>query len=210
RLLRLLVADLPARDLHRRHGDRVQLHRRRVARRLRGPAPPAVSGTQTAAPVLDVRDLRVEIALRHATIHAVDGVSFAIGAGETIGLVGESGCGKTTTGLGLLRLLPAGGRVVSGSVTLGETELTGLRESELQRVRGRDAGVVFQDPMTSLNPTMTVGSQVAEPLRIHRGASARAERTRAAELLDLCGLPSPAEQHAKYPPHLSRPIRHPP
>jgi oligopeptide/dipeptide ABC transporter ATP-binding protein len=166
-----------------------------------------VSQTATATTVIEVRDLRIEIALRHTTIHAVDGVSFDILEGETIGLVGESGCGKTTTGLGLLRLLPPGGRVVGGSVTLAGQELTGLRESELQRIRGRGVGVVFQDPMTSLNPTMTIGNQVAEPLRIHRGASAKAARRRAGELLGLVGLPSPQEQLDKYPHELSGGMR---
>jgi oligopeptide/dipeptide ABC transporter ATP-binding protein len=163
--------------------------------------------SSNGTPVVDVRDLRIEIALRDSTIHAVDGVSFSISQGETIGLVGESGCGKTTTGLGLLRLLPPGGRVVSGSVRLAGLDLATLRESELERVRGAGVGVVFQDPMTSLNPTMTVGNQVGEPLRIHRGASARAARKRAAELLGLVGLPSPQEQLDKYPHELSGGMR---
>jgi oligopeptide/dipeptide ABC transporter ATP-binding protein len=158
-------------------------------------------------PVLHVGDLRVEIRLRRSVVHAVDGVSFAIGAGETVGLVGESGCGKTTIGLALLRLLPAGGSVVGGSIRLGGRELTVLDEAAMRRVRGDEIGIVFQDPLTSLNPTMTIGDQVGEPLRIHRGASARAARARAEELLALVGLPSPARQLDRYPHQLSGGMR---
>src|SRR5262245_65806638 len=150
-------------------------------------------------PVLEVADLRVDIALRRATVHGVDGVSCAIGAGETVGLVGESGCGKTTIALALLRLLPAGGSIIAGSIRLEGRELATLGEEEVRKVRGNRIGIVFQDPLTSLNPTMTIGDQVAEPLRIHRGVSARTARARAAELLELVGLPSTARQPHRYP-----------
>jgi peptide/nickel transport system ATP-binding protein len=158
-------------------------------------------------PVLDVRDLRVEIALRRSTVRAVDGVSFSMAAGETVGLVGESGCGKTTIGLALLGLLPSGGRITGGSITLAGRDVSALEESELRKVRGDRIGVVFQDPLTSLNPTMTIGRQVGEPLRIHRGASTRAARGRAAELLELVGLPSPSRQLDRYPHQLSGGMR---
>jgi len=160
-----------------------------------------------AAPVLQVQDLQVEIALRRSTVHAVDGVTFAIAPGETLGLVGESGCGKTTIGLALLGLLPTGGRIVGGTIHLDGREIAALDEDALRGVRGDRIGIVFQDPLTSLNPTMTIGRQVGEPLRIHRGASARAARERASELLELVGLPSPARQLDRYPHQLSGGMR---
>jgi oligopeptide/dipeptide ABC transporter ATP-binding protein len=157
--------------------------------------------------VLEVEGLRVQIALRRSTIRAVDGVTFSIGPGETVGLVGESGCGKTTIGLALLRLLPTGGAIVSGRIRLNDRDLMPLSEDEMRAVRGDRIGIVFQDPMTSLNPTMTIGDQVGEPLRIHRGASAGVARRRAAELLELVGLPSPSRHIDRYPHQLSGGMR---
>jgi peptide/nickel transport system ATP-binding protein len=157
--------------------------------------------------VLEVKGLRVEIELRRSTMRPVDDVSFSIAARETVGLVGESGCGKTTIGLSLLRLLPMGGRIVAGSIRLGGRDLTALNEEEMEGVRGDRIGIVFQDPLTSLNPTMTIGDQVGEPLRIHRGTSARAAHDRAAELLELVGLPSPSRQLDRFPHQLSGGMR---
>jgi peptide/nickel transport system ATP-binding protein len=157
--------------------------------------------------VLEVEGLRVEIRLRHSTVWPVDDVSFSIEAGTTVGLVGESGCGKTTIGLALLGLLPQGGRVVAGSIQLCGRELTALDDEQMRDVRGDRIGVVFQDPLTSLNPTMTIGAQVGEPLVIHRGSSARAARARAAELLELVGLPSPSRQLDRFPHQLSGGMR---
>jgi peptide/nickel transport system ATP-binding protein len=163
--------------------------------------------TAAGSPVLEVTDLQVDIALRRSTVHAVDGVSFSIAQGETVGLVGESGCGKTTIGLALLRLLPVGGAIVGGSIRLEDREVASLPEDEVRRLRGNRIGIVFQDPLTSLNPTMTIGDQVAEPLRIHRGTAARPARERAAELLELVGLPSPKRQLDRYPHQLSGGMR---
>ncbi len=163
--------------------------------------------TAGSSPVLEVADLRVDIALRRATVHAVDGVSFSIGPGETVGLVGESGCGKTTIGLALLQLLPAGGAIVGGSIQLEGREMAALPEAQVRKLRGNRIGIVFQDPLTSLNPTMPIGVQVAEPLRIHRDTSARGARGRAAELLELVGLPSPKRQLDRFPHQLSGGMR---
>ena len=125
----------------------------------------------SVTPLLDVAGLRTEISTRSATVQAVRDVSFSIAPGETLGLVGESGCGKSMTGMSLMRLLPSGGRIAAGSVKLAGKELTTLSEGDIRRVRGNDVAMIFQDPMTSLNPTMTVGDQIAEPAIIHQGLS---------------------------------------
>jgi oligopeptide/dipeptide ABC transporter ATP-binding protein len=156
---------------------------------------------------LNVEDLKVDITLRRGVVHAVDGVSFSVAAGETVGIVGESGCGKTTTGLAIPRLLPPGGRIVSGRITLDDRELTSLDEEGIRALRGSAVGVVFQDPMTSLNPTMTVGAQVGESLIIHGRAGKAGALDRARELLALVGLPDPDAQARKYPHELSGGMR---
>jgi peptide/nickel transport system ATP-binding protein len=168
---------------------------------------PRLSSEANETTLLEVRDLRTHIRMRRATVEAVDGVSLTIGSGETVGLVGESGCGKSMTGLSIMRLLPRGGSIVAGSVKLLGREMTTLSTGEMRRVRGNDVAMVFQDPMTSLNPTMTVGEQIAEPVRIHLGASRAAARERAAEVLDLVGMPRPKERLAAYPHQLSGGLR---
>jgi oligopeptide/dipeptide ABC transporter ATP-binding protein len=158
-------------------------------------------------PLLEVTGLRTEIVTRSATVQAVRDVSFSIAPGETVGLVGESGCGKSMTGMSLMRLLPPGGRIASGSVKLDGKELTTLSESGIRRVRGDNVAMIFQDPMTSLNPTMTVGEQIAEPAIIHRGLSQKDALKRAVEVLDLVGMPKPAERLRAYPHQLSGGLR---
>ena len=158
-------------------------------------------------PLLEVAGLRTEIRTRSATVQAVRDVSFSIAPGETVGLVGESGCGKSMTGMSLMRLLPPGGQIASGSVKLDGKELTTLSESEIRRVRGNNVSMIFQDPMTSLNPTMTVGDQIAEPAIIHRGLSQKDALKRAVEVLDLVGMPKPAERLRSYPHQLSGGLR---
>jgi peptide/nickel transport system ATP-binding protein len=158
-------------------------------------------------PLLEVAGLRTEISTRSATVQAVRDVSFSIAPGETVGLVGESGCGKSMTGMSLMRLLPPGGRIASGSVKLDGTELTTLSEGDIRRVRGNNVAMIFQDPMTSLNPTMTVGEQIAEPAIIHRGLSQSDALKRAVEVLDLVGMPKPAERLRAYPHQLSGGLR---
>src|SRR5713101_5853121 len=125
------------------------------------------------AALLQIEDLRTEIRLRTATVYALDGVSLNVEAGECLGIVGESGCGKTMTALSIMRLLPNGGHITAGTITLDGQDLTAMSEEALQQVRGNLVGMVFQDPMTSLNPTITIGDQIAESVRLHRGASKR-------------------------------------
>ncbi len=157
--------------------------------------------------LLEVVGLHTEIRTRHSTVKAVDGVSFSIRAGEAVGLVGESGSGKSMTGMSLMRLLPQGGSIVAGSVKLNGQELTGLNEKAMRQIRGNKIGMVYQDPMTALNPTMTVGEQVAEPIIVHLGLSKRAALERAAEVLDLVGMPKPMQRMKDYPHQLSGGLR---
>jgi peptide/nickel transport system ATP-binding protein len=159
------------------------------------------------ANLLQVKDLRTHIRMRHSTVQAVDGVSLTIAPGETVGLVGESGCGKSMTGMSIMRLLPPSGQIVSGSICLNGQELTTLSKDEMREVRGNEVAMVFQDPMTSLNPTMTIGDQVAEPVREHRGVSKKQAIERAAEVLSLVGMPKPVERLRAYPHQLSGGLR---
>ncbi|HEX3490293.1 MAG TPA: ABC transporter ATP-binding protein [Streptosporangiaceae bacterium] len=156
--------------------------------------------------VLQVSDLDVDIRLRRSVVHAVRGVSLEVAEGETVGIVGESGCGKSTLGLALAGLLP-GNTTVRGSIRLGDRELAGLPERDLRRVRGTEVGIVFQDPMTSLNPTLRIGAQVGEAMRVQMGATKAEARAAAAEMLELVGLPRPAEQLDRFPHELSGGMR---
>jgi oligopeptide/dipeptide ABC transporter ATP-binding protein len=157
--------------------------------------------------VLEIDNLRTEFHLRNANVGAVDGVTFDIKAGECVGLVGESGCGKSTTGLSIMRLLPNVGHVVGGSIKFGGLDLASLDEKKMQDIRGNEIAMIFQDPLTSLNPTMTIGRQIAEPVRVHRGVSKQAARERALEVLQLVGMPRPAERLDYYPHQLSGGLR---
>ncbi|MEU8822948.1 ABC transporter ATP-binding protein [Streptomyces sp. NPDC048636] len=163
--------------------------------------------TLMTEPLLRVDDLHVEITGRDRTVHALDGVSLDLAPGEALGIVGESGSGKTMTALSVLGLLPSGGKITGGSISFGGTDLAKAPEPVLRDIRGNTIGMVFQDPLTSLNPTMTIGAQVAEPLVLHRGARAAEARRRAEEMLRLVGLPKPAERLGHYPHQLSGGMR---
>ena len=157
--------------------------------------------------LLEVDDLTTRIKLRRGTVHAVDGLSFEVEAGETVGIVGESGCGKTMAAMSIMRLLPRGGFIASGEIRLEGKDLVKLTDPEIRKVRGNEIGMVFQDPMNSLNPTMMIGKQIAEAVRIHRDVSKSAAMDRAAEVLDMVGLPRPRERLRYYPHQLSGGLR---
>ena len=165
------------------------------------------NGTNDTGRALEVTDLSTHIDLSRSTVQAVGNVDLAIDPGETLGLVGESGCGKSMLGLSVLGLLPAGGKVIAGSVKLEGRELVGLPDAELQRLRGNEVSMIFQDSQSSLNPTKRIGEQVAEPVRLHRGASRQEARDRALEVLELVGLPRPKERLEQYPHQLSGGLR---
>ena len=156
---------------------------------------------------LEVTNLSTHIKLTRSTVKAVGNVDIGIDAGETLGLVGESGCGKSMLGLSILNLLPKGGKVIEGSVQLGGRELVSLRDSEMRKLRGNELAMIFQDSQSSLNPTKTIGEQVAEPVRLHRGASRGEANARALEVLELVGLPRPRERMGNYPHQLSGGLR---
>jgi len=139
--------------------------------------------------LLEVTDLRVQFWTARGTIHAVNGVSFHVAPGETLGLVGESGCGKSVTSLALLGILPRAGRIMGGSAMFEDRDLLQFSDAELRHVRGKEIAMIFQDPMTSLNPVLTIGHQIREVLETHFGMNRDAANARAAELLDHVGIP---------------------
>ena len=158
-------------------------------------------------PVLRLTDVVTQFRLSHGEVTAVDGVSFEIRPGECLGVVGESGCGKSTTGLSIMRLLPPNGSVIAGSIELDGRDLATLSERDMERVRGNDVALIPQDPMTSLNPTMKIGRQIAEGVRLHTGASAKEARRRALEVLEMVEMPQPEERLDQYPHELSGGLR---
>ncbi|MEW6659558.1 MAG: ABC transporter ATP-binding protein [Thermodesulfobacteriota bacterium] len=160
-----------------------------------------------APPLLQVQDLQVHFATPGGAVRAVAGVSFHLQAGETLGLVGESGCGKTVTALSILRLLPASHARVSGEISFAGDDLQTLPDPEMRRVRGNRIAMVFQEPMTALNPVYTIGEQVAEALRWHRGLGHQAAWSAAAQALTRVGLPDAERRLGQYPHQLSGGLR---
>jgi len=157
---------------------------------------------------LSVRNLRTHFSVDGGTALAVDGVSFDIAAGETLALVGESGCGKSVTALSILRLVPdPPGRIVEGDVFVTGRSILGLSEGAMRRLRGNAVSMIFQEPMTALNPVFRVGNQIAAILRLHEGLSIQDARARAVELLDKVGIPAPEERIDDYPHQMSGGMR---
>ena len=157
--------------------------------------------------LLSVEDLRVQFWTQRGTVYAVNGVSFAVNAGETLGIVGESGCGKSVTSLAVMGILPRAGRVKSGRALFEGRDLLTLGDRELRRIRGKDIAMIFQDPMTSLNPVLTIGRQIRESLQTHLGLDKAASLERSAELLTQVGIPSARDRISDYPHQFSGGMR---
>ncbi|HWE64757.1 MAG TPA: ABC transporter ATP-binding protein [Chloroflexota bacterium] len=160
-----------------------------------------------AGPLLDVRSLTTTITLRHAVVRPVDDVSFSVLPGEVFGLVGESGSGKTITALSIMRLIARPLRISAGRVLLAGQDLLALPESRMRQVRGQEVSMVFQEPMTSLDPSFTIGRQITETIHAHRKVSAEEARRRAVDLLERVGIPQPASRLHSYPHQFSGGMR---
>ncbi|HUG83916.1 MAG TPA: ABC transporter ATP-binding protein, partial [Euzebya sp.] len=161
-----------------------------------------------AEPLLSVRDLQVEFRTRNTTVHAVNGISYDLHPGDTLGIVGESGCGKSVSSLAVLGILPKpAGRVAGGSVLFEGRDLLGMPPKQLRDIRGNQIAMVFQDPMTSLNPVLTVGRQITEALIAHLDMNKRAATEHAAELLDRVGIPAARRRLREYPHQFSGGMR---
>ena len=162
----------------------------------------------TTAPLLEVEGLKTHFFTRDGVVRAVDGVSFTIQPGETLALVGESGCGKSVTSLSILRLIASPpGRTVAGAIRFDGRDLLALSEPDMRKVRGNEISMIFQEPMTSLNPVLTVGRQIAEALVLHRGLARGEALERAIEMLRLVNIPEPARRVTEYPHQMSGGMR---
>ena len=164
---------------------------------------------QEKAPVLlDVRDLHVQFDTPEGTVHAVNGVSYQVHEGEAVAVVGESGCGKSVSMMSILGLIPIPpGKIAQGSATYNQRDLLALSEDQLERIRGSEIGMIFQDPMTSLNPVLSVERQMTEALQKHYGMTQQQAKARAVELLELVGIPAAAERLSSYPHEFSGGMR---
>jgi oligopeptide transport system ATP-binding protein len=161
-----------------------------------------------AEKVLEVKNLETQFRTPEGIVHAVNGVSFGLHEGETLGIVGESGCGKSVTVMSMLRLIPSPpGRIVAGEAIFRGKDLVHIEEEELRHVRGAQIGMIFQDPMTSLNPVLTIGTQIAEPLMLHLGMTKRQAQDRTVELLAHVGIPEPKARLGDYPHQFSGGMR---
>jgi peptide/nickel transport system ATP-binding protein len=169
---------------------------------------PVTVQAKASMPVLSVQDLRTVFFTGRGLIKAVDGVSFTLAEREVLAIVGESGCGKSMTALSILRLVPdPPGRIVGGRVVVGNRDLLQLDEREMRRVRGNDISMIFQEPMTSLNPVMTIGRQIGEAVRLHEDISKSAAAEKAVDMLRLVKIPEPAQRAREYPHQLSGGMR---
>jgi peptide/nickel transport system ATP-binding protein len=160
-----------------------------------------------AAPLLEIRDLVTEFATERGVVRAVDGVSFDVAAGRTLGVVGESGCGKSVTALSIMRLVASPGRIAGGSIRFAGQELLPLPERAMRALRGDRLAMIFQEPMTSLNPVWSVGEQIAEAVRLHQGKGRADARAAAVAMLRKVGIPAPEERASAYPHQLSGGMR---
>jgi peptide/nickel transport system ATP-binding protein len=161
-----------------------------------------------AAPLLEIDGLKTHFFTRDGIVRAVDGVSFSVAPGETLAVVGESGCGKSVTSLSIMRLIASPpGRIVEGTIRFQGTNLLDLSEREMRDIRGNDISMIFQEPMTSLNPVLTIGRQITETLTLHQGLDRAAADARAIEMLRLVGIPDPAQRLNQYPHELSGGMR---
>ncbi|HXG59126.1 MAG TPA: ABC transporter ATP-binding protein [Thermoanaerobaculia bacterium] len=167
----------------------------------------ADAGVDPAEALLQVRNLRTSFSTGEGVIHAVDGVSFHVRRGEALALVGESGCGKSVTAMSIMRLVAPPGAITGGEILFKGRNLAALTEKEMQKVRGRDIAMVFQEPMTSLNPVFKIGMQVAEAIRIHKKVSKKEAWRMAGEMLDLVSIPDPVKRLDDYPHQLSGGMR---
>ena len=159
-------------------------------------------------PLLDIRSLETQFFTDDGLARAVDGVSYSLARGETVGVVGESGCGKSVTALSVLRLIPnPPGRIVGGEIVFEGTNLLDLSPAEMRRIRGNDISMIFQEPMTSLNPVFTIGNQIGEAVRLHQGLSSKEATNKAIEMLALVGIPEPTRRVHEYPHQLSGGMR---
>ena len=164
--------------------------------------------TAPATPLLDVRNLQTHFRTVDGRVNrAVDGVSFGIAAGETLAIVGESGCGKSVTAMSILRLIPEPPGKIAGQILFQGRDLLALSDREMRDIRGKDISMIFQEPMTSLNPVLTVGRQIAETVMLHETLGARAATERAVEMLTLVGIPEPRRRIHQYPHQLSGGMR---
>jgi peptide/nickel transport system ATP-binding protein len=167
-------------------------------------APPAAA----TEPLLDIRGLKTHFHTDDGMIHAVDGVDISIHRGQTVGVVGESGCGKTVTAMSVLKLIPMPpGKIVAGQIIYRGRDLVQLPPEEMRKIRSKEIAIVFQEPMTSLNPVYTIGDQIAEVVRLHEGLNAKGARDRAIDMLNLVGIPNAAKRFDDYPHQFSGGMR---
>jgi peptide/nickel transport system ATP-binding protein len=163
---------------------------------------------QDAAPLLSIENLQTHFFVREGVVRAVDGVSYTVAPGETLAVVGESGCGKSVTALSVLRLVPSPpGRIVGGAIRFKGVDLLTRSESDMRRIRGNEISMIFQEPMSSLNPVLTVSQQISETLALHQGLDARAAAARSVDMLRLVHIAEPERRARQYPHEMSGGMR---